>query len=248
MSEEKKCVDCGAPYKTWAPPEGHFMNQVSKNIEPILLPSCKCSNKRHEQEAVENYRAQMQEVGRRQFEKLNIGLFDEHAANMEFPKTGVWGIPLKAYKTGANLIVLGEVGFRKTTLLKKIAIYLAVNGIVVRGGYVPDLLHRLKRPSELEELYDWLIGGQVLVLDDLDKLMGTIFEVEKLMTVIDRYKAYNKSVLITMNLTFEEFEDQLSNKDGKFKIPKKFTQALISRLKSDAQIINVEGRSYRATL
>jgi len=143
----------------------------------------------------------------------------------------------------SKLIIQGSVGHGKSSLLKKIAVFFCINNIIVSGGYVPLLLKKMKSFETQDETYDWLMNGSVLVLDDLDKLLGSRIEVEHLLTLVEHYNSHGKSILVTMNTSWTRFVEELTS--SKYLISKEYAEALVSRLKENAVILHMDGKDFR---
>jgi DNA replication protein DnaC len=142
-----------------------------------------------------------------------------------------------------NTIVVGPVGTGKTSLLRRIAYHAVLAGYRVRGGYVIEILSNLKDPQKMKPLMSWLESGNMLILDDIDKSLGTQYELDRLLLLVDRYWVKKYPVITSMNLSPEALEKKLSTVRGlNFKEEAK---ALLSRLKAQATQIVTEGPDLR---
>lgn len=144
-------------------------------------------------------------------------------------------------KTGSNLIIFGASGVGKTHLAAAIGYGLIQKGLKVYFGSAIHLiqdLQRAKNELKLEKALQKLDLFDALIVDDLGyaKKSGTessvLFEL-----IAHRYEA--KSLIITANQPFSQwselFPDQI------------MAVAAVDRLIHHCDIIQLEGKSYRAT-
>jgi DNA replication protein DnaC len=157
----------------------------------------------------------------------------------------VWSDSVAAARDGYHLIAQGDSGNGKTTLLKRIAHDLIWAGVRVVGGYVPDLLGAIKTDikDNSEETFGWMSRGEVLLLDDIDKLSGSRFEVERLLTTIDNYSRKKQAILVSTNMTLIRLSEELQT--NKWSVPKEHAKALISRLADKADVVTKKAVSFR---
>ena len=250
-NEGKVCEECGKPYRPLILGEQNaFAQEFQKSVVPgvttIWLPDCECKRKRWDAERLAEDRKESQERGLRRFAKLGMGPYTKYEDMAPYPKNTLWENPFEALKCHQKLIIRGPVGSHKTTLAKKIAANLLVNNHLVVRGYVPELLKKLKafdHADEQDEAYQWLHMGEVLLLDDLDKLLGSRFEVEQLLMLVDFYNRNNRSIIVTMNTNFESFMVDLTS--NKFQVNPDFVTSLVSRLTDGAAVVVTKLRDSR---
>lgn len=143
------------------------------------------------------------------------------------PDTGPWSFPARAAAEGFKLMLTGPPGGGKTTLLKKIVWGLCLRRRRPRGGYVLSIMDKLKT-GDIGAYIANLQGGDTLVLDDIDKLRGTEYEVERLLDVINHYDVNRLPILMTGNGELESFNAKLRKRG----IPDDMADSITSRLKN----------------
>jgi len=214
------CPICQTPYL--------FSTRVQ-----ALVPVCSCLQEKATVEAQEDrYREYLAGV-EQWVTALKLGPLKEHER-----------LPVRediSWQRG--LVVQGTVGAGKTSLLKQVAYNAALQGYRIRGGYVVELLSRLKDPEQIKSLMAWLESGTLLVLDDIDKALGTQYEVERLLFLIDRYWVHGWPVLASMNMTPDALEAKLARVRGVDL--KNESEAILSRLMAKAQVIALNGNDLR---
>lgn len=207
--------------------------------EPLWRPACNCEA---QQQASQDFEEAMAVRLQAVFDRTGLGQVKNIYAAI--PDIG-W--PWNNAKTGMdekkNLILIGAVGSGKTTVLRHLVRDLTKNMVPVRGGYVPTLMSALKQMDSVDEILSSIEAGKVLVLDDLDKILGTVYEIEKLSSVVNVCIQKERPVLVTTNLDFPELKRLLcSNKYG---VPENWVESFLSRLRGGAQIVRFTGRDYR---
>ena len=208
----------------------------------VDIPDCQCARQRTEAELAKERVAQRQEHAEELVAKLRLGILDDSARQK--PDIEGWEDPRAAILEGKNLCIAGAVGNLKTTALKQIAYHAVLGGLKVRGGLVVDVMAQLKDfDHDAKDYSRWLEGGHVLLLDDLDKMLATQFEVERLFYHIDRYRAYNRSIVFTMNSTQVELQRKLASVRGLNQ--EKEAEAIISRLMGRTQVVTLNGADWR---
>jgi DNA replication protein DnaC len=152
----------------------------------------------------------------------------------------IWATPGVAAAEGSKLILTGPAGSGKTTLLKKVVWGLALRRRKPRGGYIPDMLDKFKS-GDVGSYMAWLNGGDLLVLDDLDKLRGTHYEGERILAAINYYDTRNYPVVVTMNVELDAFGDRI-RAGG---VPADYAEAILSRLRNRSFSYFVSGPDHR---
>lgn len=144
-------------------------------------------------------------------------------------------------KEHMNLLIFGPSGVGKTHLAAAIGAELVANGHRVLFIRTTELLQKLQAakksfalPSALEKLDKF----DCLILDDFGYVQKTEVETSLLFELIcERYE--RKSLMITCNQPFQEwdqiFEDQ------------RMAIAAVDRLVHHANILDLQGQSYRKT-
>lgn len=155
-----------------------------------------------------------------------------------------WNDAIKGLESGRNLVLVGDVGTGKTTFIKCLVRDLISASIPVRGGYVPQLMSSLKNISDLGEIMASLDYGKILVLDDLDKMLGTVYEIEKLSSMVNLCMQKRRPVVVSTNLGFQDLRRMLCS--SKYGVPENWVDSFLSRLKHNAQIVTFKGRDMRS--
>jgi DNA replication protein DnaC len=196
------------------------------------IPQCSCLRDRANAAAQdERYAAYVADAERR-VNALNLGPLKDHERQ---PPQNEWR---------QGLVLSGNVGVGKTSLLKQVAFAAAMDGYRVRGGYVVELLSRLKDPDQIRPLMAWLTGGTLLILDDIDKVLGTQYEVERLLFIIDRYWANSLPVVVSLNMTLDALERKLAAVRG-MRMDHE-AEAILSRLTAKGtNILELSGEDRR---
>ncbi len=208
---------------------------------PFWVPTCDCAKKKQEAEQKQSHAAFLADKTKKVFARLGFG--DPAKMPEVKPLPGTWGDPLTAYKTGRNLILVGAIGSGKTTAIKAIAKKLTESLVPIRGGYVPSLMAKLKNMDDVSEVMASIQNGKVVVLDDLDKMLGTVYEIERLSLIVNDCVQKGKPLLVTTNLDFVALRRLLcSNKYG---VPENWVDSFISRLEGGSQVVTFVGKDFR---
>lgn len=225
------------------PESCEFCGHAFAYIERVktFVPTCECLQQMADEAARKAQRAQLEELAVAKVLALRLGVLGEY--DRLPPKIVGWESPIEELLAGHNLVVLGPVGTSKTTLLKQVAYAAATGGLKVRGGFVLEILSTLKDMDRVKSYMAWLEDGHVLFLDDLDKMLGTQYEVERLMLLIDRYWAFRRSIVVSMNMTPTELGRKLSSARGQNL--QKESEALLSRLMGSATVVELDGEDLR---
>lgn len=206
------------------------------------IPNCACLRDRLEAENRARREADWTARALQQVERLRLGTLNEH--DRKPPTVKGWEDPRAAVQAKSNLLVTGPVGTAKTTLLKQIAYSLALAGYKVRGGSVARILSELKTPENIKPMMDSFSRGHVLFLDDLDKLLGTSYELERLYLIIDDYWSNGRSIVSSMNGTLDELENRMTRREGDSR--KNDAAAIIDRLLARVTLVTLDGPSFRS--
>ena len=188
------------------------------------------------------YKKHLLAMGHERFNKLGLGPVCPEMGLVTFPE-GNWGRPIVAAMAGEKLILNGESGVGKSTLLKRVTWSLTLKKLRPRGGYIPAMLTKMKS-TEMSSYMEWLLDGDVLVLDDLDKIRGTHYEGQSFLAAINHYDVYNKPIVVTMNTNIGPFKDRIIEGG----VPRDYADAIVSRLLNRATIHRVEGPDHRGVL
>lgn len=187
----------------------------------------------------DDYMAYRLEVSRQWFAALDLGPVTQEVMDTPMPE-GAWAVPGDAAASGGKLILWGNSGTRKTTMLKRVTWNLISRRWRPRGGNVTDLLGRLKSGT-IEDTMRWLYSGNLLILDDMDKLRGSGYEGERMYAILNHFDVYRFPVIVTMNTTMKEFQARLL--DGG--IPMDFAESICSRLNNRATFVETLGADMR---
>jgi len=139
----------------------------------------------------------------------------------------------------ANVIFLGPNGVGKTTLAQNLAYKALLAGHTVSFITASDLLHDLASqdgPSALARRIRRYVRPELLVIDEVGYLSYTSRHADLLFDVINRRNQI-KSTVVTTNKPFAEWNEVFPNSTS--------VVALIDRLVHKAEILPIEGESYR---
>ena len=238
------CSICQKPYQEWTPsPTLLKHNPQLRQSLPLIIPACDCLKLKAERE-YEKHRAEEGSLrSSEKFSLLGLGPIDDLLGmDLKVP-LGAWADPAKAMRDGNNLVLIGTSGTGKTSLVKQLAWKLINEGYAVRGGYAPGLMSDFKDMSKVEEMYSQLVSAEVLVLDDLDKIMGTQYEIERILSLVDRATARHSPIMVTMNVEFSKLSKDLMG--GRYALSEAWVGSLVSRIRNNAEIIHLQGRDHR---
>lgn len=198
---------------------------------------CDCIQKENDKERQEIWVRNCQII----FRHLGMGepKFPYSAIQLE----GDWIDPFDALARGKKLVLTGSVGNGKSTLIRWLAWNFILGAKVVRGGYVPTIMHRLKDFDSNEDYFRLLEKSDVLVLDDLDKMLGSTYELERLLSLVDIFCCQKKTILVSMNTDMPSLRKMLLS--SKFNVSSSWVDSLISRLGENSTILNFKGCDFR---
>jgi DNA replication protein DnaC len=143
-------------------------------------------------------------------------------------------------KDATNVVLVGQNGLGKTMLLQNIAHQALVAGHTVlfttAGGLLGDLA-ALDSDSALRRRLQHYARPTLLAIDEVAYLSYSNRHADLMFELVSR-RYENKSTLITTNRSFTEWKEVFPNAAC--------VVALIDRLIHHAEIIAIEGESYRA--
>ena len=234
------CFNCMKPLKRWTPPEGRGIPSI-----PAWVYDCECSKKKFSEAYRQDLAADLKELHKARFDKLELGPAEFIHPSVTLPEDTNWADPLAAARNGEKVVFTGVAGSGKTDQLKLICKFLCEKGAKLKGGYVPAILNKFKRrDTDIGVYQDEILAGDVLVLDDLDKLRGSQFEVEQLLYLVDRFDTYNKPILVTLGMDLFQFRVRLDE----LKVNTAYIDSIISRLEKKATLLEMDPVNHRARL
>ena len=193
----ESCPDCLAPYQV-----------KTKFGMTFEVPTCQCHDKKLAEERKKEYQLAADEQIKEKFLKLGLGPLDRFTLDSDFdPKWPEGFRSVEEFLDGKqrNIGLIGSPGTHKTTFLKglihKVFQHQVYHGKVykIRGGYVPTIFSKLKDMDNIQEYRAWLMGGDMLVLDDVDKLLATAYEMNMMLSLVNNYWTDGKPILFTAN-------------------------------------------------
>ena len=193
------------------------------------------------QEELDAYTEYVVGVASENFKAMGLGPRTREMSLVVPPPTGPWAVPATAASEGGKLILTGASGTGKTTLLKRILWGLCLRRYKPRGGYIPNVFFNLKS-GDTKPYMDWLTSGDLLVLDDLDKLRGTQFEGQCILNVLNHYDVNRLPIISTMNIDFPSFRTRMVEGG----IPSDYADAIISRLQGNLTTHLMVGEDHRS--
>jgi len=147
---------------------------------------------------------------------------------------------LEFVNEGANVIVVGAHGLGKTMLLKNIAHEAVLKGyavLFVTAARMLGELGAIDSPSALERRIKYYSRIRLLCIDELGYLSYDSRAADLLFEVVTRRYDTNKSIALTTNLAFKDWTTVFPHAAC--------TIALVDRLTHRADIIKIEGKSWR---
>ncbi len=140
----------------------------------------------------------------------------------------------------SNVLLVGAHGLGKTMILKNIAHRAVLGGATVlftpASRLLTDLSSR-ETSRALERRIKYYARMAVLAIDELGYLSYDTRAADLLFEVVSRRHAARKPILLTTNLAFSEWPTVFPNATC--------TVALVDRLTHFADIIKIEGKSWR---
>jgi DNA replication protein DnaC len=141
---------------------------------------------------------------------------------------------------GANLILLGAHGLGKTMILKNVtheAILAGHAALFVTAAQLLNNLSAQDHSRALERRIKYYCTMPLLAIDELGYLSYDSRAADLLFEVVSRRHAAGKSIAMSTNLAFSDWNVVFPNATS--------TVALIDRLTHRADIIQIEGDSWR---
>lgn len=141
---------------------------------------------------------------------------------------------------GANIILAGAHGLGKTMILKNIAHQAVLNGHAVLFTTAQKMLAKLgaiDSPTKLERTLKHYSRIKLLCVDEVGYLSYDARAADLLFEVVNRRYQANKSLAMTTNLAFKDWNTVFPNATC--------TVALVDRLCHRADIIKITGKSWR---
>lgn len=141
---------------------------------------------------------------------------------------------------GANLIIVGAHGLGKTMLLKNVAHSAVLKGhtvLFVTAAKMLGELSAIDSPSKLRHRLNYYARMRLLCVDELGYLSYDSRAADLLFDIVTRRYQRGRSIGLTTNLAFKDWTTVFPHATC--------TVALVDRLTHRADIIKVEGQSWR---
>ena len=148
-------------------------------------------------------------------------------------------ISLDFLKDATNIVLAGPNGVGKSTLARNIAHHAVVHGHTVRfttAGQLLGELAALDSDSALRRRLRYYAAPTLLAIDEVGYLSYSNRHADLLFELISR-RYESKSTLVTTNRPFAEWSEVFPNAAC--------VVSLVDRLVHNAEIISIEGESYR---
>lgn len=139
----------------------------------------------------------------------------------------------------ANVVLIGPNGVGKTTIAQNLAHEALIRGLTVRFALASDMLSDLTcqdGPAALARRLRRYVQPALLVIDEVGYLSYNAQHADLLFDIINR-RNEDKSTVVTTNKPFAEWNEVFPNSTS--------VVALIDRLVHRAEIVEVDGDSYR---
>lgn len=149
-------------------------------------------------------------------------------------------LKLRFLDEGANLVIVGAHGLGKTMLLKNIAHQAVLEGhtvLFISAAKMLGELGAIDSPSKLETRLKHYAGIRLLCVDEVGYLSYDNRAADLLFEVVTRRYEAGKSMALTTNLAFKDWVTVFPHATC--------TIALVDRLTHRADILKIEGDSWR---
>lgn len=149
-------------------------------------------------------------------------------------------LKLRFLDDGANLVIVGAHGLGKTMLLKNIAHQAVLQGhavLFITAAKMLGELGSIDSPSKLEARLKYYSRIRFLCVDEVGYLSYDNRAADLLFEIVTRRYEAGKSMALTTNLAFKEWTTVFPHATC--------TIALVDRLTHRADILKIEGDSWR---
>jgi DNA replication protein DnaC len=202
MTDIKICEYCGKPYKL-------FSKTIQGKVHNLYVADCTCENDRQNEIEQRIAKEKQNEKLKKTFDNsLMTPLFKEKTfKNLdETPET----LELENYaknfdpKKSMGILMIGNVGTGKTTLMAAICNHLMINNYTCLFTTLSTLLDKFSSYSynnagDITHLLMWLTKFDFIVLDDLGREAYNEKRKEIAFRIVDTLLNYKKVVGITAN-------------------------------------------------
>jgi DNA replication protein DnaC len=142
--------------------------------------------------------------------------------------------------TARGILLAGPVGIGKTRIAATAAAEWLRHGGALRWMPVTNVMMKLGLGfgnPDREKAIQWLESGEgALVLDDLDKVKPSDWQLAPLFTAINRWVDHEQPLLVTCNKTLAELERDFGERYG---------PPIASRLAEHCEVFEIKGRDRR---
>jgi DNA replication protein DnaC len=146
---------------------------------------------------------------------------------------------LRFLEEKGNVILVGTSGLGKTNIAQNIAYQALLKGHTVRFATASEILNELAQQESAAGLARKLrryVNPSLLVIDEIGYLVHTGRHADLLFEIVNR-RHQSKSTIVTTNKIFQDWNQVFPHSSC--------VVALIDRLVHRADIVNIEGESYR---
>ncbi len=146
---------------------------------------------------------------------------------------------LRFLDEAANVVIVGPNGVGKTMIAKNLAHRAILSGHTVRSTTASELLNDLAAQESASALMRRLRHYSrpgILVIDEVGYLATSAEHTDLFFEIVNR-RYQEKSIILTTNKSFEEWNDVFVNSGC--------VVTLIDRLVHKSEIVKIDGKSYR---